>query len=1328
MSGYTLLLVLIHMLTAVASASSFTLHVNNSAELVSGDGSDSSPFQNLDDAFAFVTGHLSNYTKFEIILEQPGDYPLNGDPFADDGGYTFASISVDQPLWLEIVGVSSAVITATPTLASSDAAGPMFSISNGATLAFKNMMLGVPGDAPYLDITWNFNAVDNSSIIFDRVTFGTSVTTLTGASTFMVNNNDQSSTSMMDCSMSSAVYLYPIVTGTSTLDISSMRATDAQKSALTIYATDFAIVRVSDSIFVNQVCWQELQGLVYTDGHAEVHWSNSIVRKRDMNGMDTSFDVFQPMGDSVMYISNSSFEDFGRIVWAWTQSSTTIWNSTFLNNSAASDSRIALVGPVSHLTIDNCTFIANGGGFQSYQYAPITIRNSIFIDHEIGDFVGTMFDLARGAWVQLQNVSMTSSSEFPVNVPSIVVMYDDSYFAADGLTLTGYKCLQCFDIEDAGKFYLTNSTISAVEAETLVFFGRKPIDLITGVEPAVITTTSFFNIQGQVISAALTVLHVQNSTFVNNNGGSLLQLRDTQTNFYFSNCSFTGNTSPENGAVASTCGGTLSFIDTVIANNSANALGGAIFCDFGSGQRLVIKRSKISSNTARVGGAIYSDNLASADQLVLQDLVFDANIAVARGGAWYSSAKSPLVEEGGSIVYNGNMAPGAPTRGTGPLTLGLIAPVEPSLAVYSGDILPKLTLAAYDAYNQTYYTVEDDPILVLEISVLCPYGVEAHNVTLVGQAESLLVDGSATFLGLSVLTNAGNYTLKFAEQPAPGMDTSSLHDVTLPLVIKTCDPPLLLVEIDGSPYPQCRPALCPRGCSPAGACVADGNCTCSVDPSYEGFDCRLKKSVNDSMSFTFANSLVPYTIQARDVLFSNLSQLYQPDYAVVYRSFSPSIDTVVFKYSLMKIASDDFVSYRELQSMIPGTVALLSQLGLPSSDASIVAGDLANIDRGVPGIVIMAIAVLGIFLTAGSEIVIFRRGNNSAPTYTVNSLLAVGTAFLWAYPITDAVEPTSITCRTQILLVPFTLGIILPWLLVKAFYYRYYLMNGVLLRRGMSRSDRNAFLSVFTGLHLLFWAITIVWLTTDLPVPKIQYDESSQLRYWTCQGSAPFTRSPHLFTLLSFSCLLLAISGVVLRRIGSSQFASSIPARQDKMIFGNVFNFLVLGALLVGLVIPEFLNARIQIAVRAVVIFTAAATLVATSFIFRMVETKREGTAGEVTQSMILKIAFSTNQSQKPQTEYIPVKYNKSSLVFWSAAEMDLQLPHLVLYDSESKAGRFYDLKKCQIVKASNYCIRIKPKKQMEELHIQLNSDDAVSAFLQKAESYLNQARKEQNL
>ncbi|TPX66688.1 hypothetical protein SpCBS45565_g04258 [Spizellomyces sp. 'palustris'] len=1308
MSGYTLLFVLVHMLTAVASASSFTLHVNNSAELVSGDGSDSSPFQYLDDALAFVTGHLSNYTKFKIILEQPGDYPLNGDPLADDGGYTFASISDGQPLWLEIVGVSSAVITATPTLANSDASGPMFIIRNGATLAFKNLMLGVPGDAPHLDITWNLNAVDNSSMIFDRVTFGTSVTALTGASTFMVNNKDQSSTKIIDSSMFSAAYLSPILTGTSTLDISFMRATEAQKAALTISAGDFAIVRVSDSIFVNQVCWQELQGLVYTEGHAEVHWSNSIVRKLDMNGMDTSFDVFQPMGNSVMYISNSSFEDFGRIVWAWTQSSTTIWNSTFLNNPAAPDGSIALVGPVSYLTIDNCTFIGNGGKFQSYQYAPITIRNSIFIDHEIGELVGSMFDLARGAWVQLQNVSMTSSREYPVNVPAIVIMYDDSYFAADGLTITGYKCLECFDIEDAGKFYLTNSTISAVEATTLVFFGRKPIDLITGVEPAVITSTSFFNVQGRVISAALTVLHIQNSTFVNNNGSSLLQLRDTQTNFYFSNCSFIGNTSPGNGAVTSTCGGTLSFIDAVIANNSASALGGAIYCDFGSGQRLVMRRSKISGNTARVGGALYSDNLASADQLVLQDLVFDANIAVARGGAWYSSAKSPLVEEGGSVVYNGNLAPGAPARGTGPMTLGLIAPVESSLAVYSGDILPKLTLAAYDAYNQTYYTVEDDPILVLEVSILGPDGLVAHNVTLVGQAESLLVDGSATFLGLSVLTNAGNYTLKFAEQPAPGMDTSYLHDVTLPLVIKACDPPLLLVKIDGSPYPQCRPALCPRGCSPAGVCVADGNCTCSVNPSYEGFDCRLKKSVNDSMSFTFAKSVVPYIIEARDVLFSNLSQLYQPDYAVVYRSFSPSINTVIFKYSLMKTASDDFVSYRELQSMIPGTVALLSQLGLPSSDASILAGDLANIDRGVAGIVIMAIAALGIFMTAGSEIVIFRRNNSLAvPTYTVNSLLAVGTAFMWAYPITDAVAPTSITCRTQILFIPFTLGIILPWLLAKALYYRYYLMNGILLRRGMSGSDRNAFLSLFTVLHLLFWAITIVWLTADLPVPKIQYDVSSQLRHWTCQGSTPFTRSPHLFTLLSFSCLLLTISGVVLRQISSSQFASSIPARQDKMILGNVLNFLVLGALLVGLVIPELLNARMQIAVRAVVVFTGAATLVATSFIFCMAETKREGTAGEVTQSMIFRIAFSTNQIQKPQMEYIPVKYNKSPLVFWSAAEMDLQLPHLVLYDSESKAGRFYDLSKCQILKAADYCIRVKPKKQKEELHLQLNSDDA---------------------
>ncbi|KAI8999159.1 hypothetical protein BC832DRAFT_225769 [Gaertneriomyces semiglobifer] len=108
---------------------------------------------------------------------------------------------------------------------------------------------------------WKLTARTSSSFAFSRVTFGTSAQ-IAAPTTFRIETQDQSTTTISDCTILSATYLHPLNYGTSALNISSLRMVEASKSALTAYLYGSATMHFRDSILIDQVTWRGAQAVV----------------------------------------------------------------------------------------------------------------------------------------------------------------------------------------------------------------------------------------------------------------------------------------------------------------------------------------------------------------------------------------------------------------------------------------------------------------------------------------------------------------------------------------------------------------------------------------------------------------------------------------------------------------------------------------------------------------------------------------------------------------------------------------------------------------------------------------------------------------------------------------------------------------------------------------------------------------------------------------------------------------------------------------------------------------------------------------------------------
>ncbi|KAI8999157.1 hypothetical protein BC832DRAFT_225006 [Gaertneriomyces semiglobifer] len=543
------------------------------------------------------------------------------------------------------------------------------------------------------------------------------------------------------------------------------------------------------------------------------------------------------------------------------------------------------------------------------------------------------------------------------------------------------------------------------------------------------------------------------------------------------------------------------------------------------------------------------------------------------------------------------------------------------------------------------------------------------------------------------------------------------------------------MEVPGTPYVRCRPAICSRGCSPtAGVCIADEFCSCSLNPAFEGFDCSIPKGVNDSISLGFPTSLVPYTTASRELIYAKLSALYNPTYDVVYRSFDedqgsalsrrsadPSQSMVVFRHSLKQAGSNDFLNSREMTSLAAKTSVLLSSAGLPPATSQVETGQLANIDLGGLGISVIAVTAIGIMVTVAMEAFLMRRTARPSWVKLLEALPSLAAVFTWAFPLTEITTPTAVSCKVQVLLAPFTLGIALPHLVAKACYYFYHMKNGVLLSKPMCIGHFRRILIGLVTMNAMYWIITITWVSHDPPVPTIVYRGSSQSRYWTCRSSmTPNERNPYLFVLLGYSVLLLGLSGLLARRIAVSEFAKNA-AGQHKIVLLNVLNILGAGGLLVGLTVPQFLSARVQFIITVLCVYTIAGVLVMARAVYGMavIHAKSDDDIG----SLIRRLAFGTNQSEKT-VEYTPTRSANQLIARWDAVEVEFHSPYLVMIDSDSKKGQFHELKACEASKDVDHCVKLSIKGN-GSVFLQMKSEEEVASWIGNFEQHQSGGVKE---
>ncbi|KAJ3285788.1 hypothetical protein HK104_009328 [Borealophlyctis nickersoniae] len=809
-----------------------------------------------------------------------------------------------------------------------------------------------------------------------------------------------------------------------------------------------------------------------------------------------------------------------------------------------------------------------------------------------------------------------------------------SQISIDGSEFNGFKGRsegRVASANPASSLLVTNSTFEAADGQVYLF-GSSNLTMRNVIFKNWVYSRSFTGIA--VIQATVnTTAFIQNVTFVATNRLSLttsfMSVSDTAT-FVIDGLTMTGYDciNPGHGSCFQVLNnGKFALLNSEVRDMSAPV---AIF---------VILRSSMDRGRYAdmwVDSTIFADNIAS--------------IAVVWPGTmkmWNTTVQGADVSQG----YYPHL-----------ITYGSDA----SIGIYSCSFHVEA-----DNYTPDSGAVLGEPItdLTVEDTVFARNHADGNggvfqfdlSASSVSMRNVTFIDNTANIGGTRVIAKPGSYMLEISH-PSEGMSSIVLDKILLPLNIIM-------------PIPKNGPS---RG-GKRSARMSTG-----LDPSYEGFDCSIKKGVNDSMALKFSADQYPYTLATRDSIYSNLSVAHAP-YQVIFRSFdllgsggqnvnasllrrgSSSDATLVFTYSLMDVETSKFLTSSQLSDVASNT-NFSQYLSTVTPAVSIETGDIDNVRITEAGPIIVTFISIGVMVLKRDAKVV------GATSLELHVLLGTGIAFLYAFPLADVVQPTVASCRTQVVLVPLHLGLIIPTLLVKGFDYYAKRKNQKAVAQGISTWVLQRYLGAIALMNLLHWILAIVWLSVAAPVPTQVFIADSQSRYWVCgsngaSGADAKSQVGFIGVLVGLDAALLLVAIWVIRgvREGVPNYRRLIPAFEDKFLLFNTTNLGVLGSVFVGLFLPNFMGGTAQFALRVAIVLVIATGLWATFFgvkVFGLL-TGRETNDHEHGADMdfVLKLALGSSK----ETTYLSIRPSAATLRPWSAAEVDIVPPFIAFRDSETE-------------------------------------------------------------
>ncbi|TPX61175.1 hypothetical protein PhCBS80983_g01313 [Powellomyces hirtus] len=1218
-----------------------------------GSGVQSNPWRDVDAAITQALGDL-NGGKIRILLTSPGEYALNAEnyDFAAWGNDIDLEITGEPTSWDGNDGPKIVRGSSVPT------SKVQFTMGYGVTLTMSNLIFGlpntpVPGNGTLFK--WWFGMdVFMSNMYFNNITFqggsNPDFETKNDVLSIQFSTEDSFMNTLVhaECKVLPGVYYYP------TLSYSFVTIVGLQFKGPSIFAMRSGILSVDliDSVIIK-----------FTVSESTVNYPNPVA-------------VFSEYYNAVL-TKQHEFIIIRK-------------DATVTAAGVSLRGNVGQISVIGKFTITDSEISSKYDTYRTEVNAKDAQVTFYLKDHTAAHDAGASqlyYILATAeAKLQLTNTVIQSTATLP---SGILQCNGTATVALKAVTVTGHNCISdCIRLNEMGVLTITDSTFSKIVTQGSAFKLER-LETDENWPVTVVKNSAFTEISNTVFSGSLATLEVHTSAFRHCRGASVLKPAAAST-FTFDRCSFSNNWTPNDGSLISDCEGSVHFTNTSFTSNYAGGRGGALYCTVDSGQCTIsVINSTFTNNTANVGGGMFIDRFSETPNLVVQRVNFSNNRALEYGGAWYTLARKALSFD--DIRYMGNTAPHLPDRGTASSTFVPFGNWE-SLSLISGDTLPTFGISTIDSYQQPVM-FEQENAAVVEIGLVDMNGTEVISslATLYGPTVGVVDGGKLSFENVRVFGKTGSYRIRLAEDSSTEM--SQFQPVMRPVNISTCEAPRQLLPALDTSELECRLPICQRGCSsPAGLCVADGHCSC-IDPLYEGIACQLKKGENDSLTFAFSSGtavfagstdVYEYSVKGRDTMLSQIEKIYKDKYIVIYRDFQSTIqpklarrdtgsntgETLYLKFSLADAQTGSFLDYRQLRAE---STALQAALVSPQSmGVQVLEGALANTRITSAGSIIVIVCstlcVLMVLAVAGT---LFAKRENTAirgTTHNLDMLLALGLAGLFAFPITDTTEPTTLSCRVQIWMLPWSIGLVSSILLVKAWGHYIRRKNKMALIAELPMSFKKAGVAVVVAIQLLYFALIAAWQAVEAPSPQLIY--ASQDRFWSCGG----TEKKQTGFIIAFIGLTGALLLMACRfSYETIKIGWPVPALEDKFILVNAVNMLITGAISAGILLPNMMNGSAQFALRAAVMLLVAAGATASllGYKLRLVF----GPGGSSEDAMETKIKSIAMKSQKSSSLYQNVKYvpcKPESALVWQAIQVSLVQSYLELTDIDTKKGRFF--------------------------------------------------------
>lgn len=477
-------------------------------------------------------------------------------------------------------------------------------------------------------------------------------------------------------------------------DNSHFSSNIARKDGGAVFASGGSSITMDNSFFSNNLAFDH-GGVLFVSNYSNINTSSSYFNQNEAGEykeillaiIGGSIPVYYRTlllenlthisGGGVMYasqnssitIDNSSFSNNtgsfnGGVLHANTYSSITITCSYFSNNVAGNDGGTAYILMYSNMTVRNTTFqdslaISGGGALFASDESNIYVNSSFFTDNEAGRFGGALFAW-MGSSIALGNSCLDSNRA------------GRTRYALDHLIGRSG-----FSIDQAGGavFLLKQSNIIIMNSSIINNeAGACGGGLFTDSSVSIIHNSNFSKNsagnEGGGIFADLSTITINNTFFGGNSadksGGVIYaDLRSTVT---VNNTHFNSNTAGATGGVAhANLNSTIIAENSMIHNNTASYYGGFVYADT---VIITIRNCFFGSNSASIGGGIlftvnsigvhidnnsFTDSKAgyggviyifTSENIIVNNSHFENNQARQEGGAIYASLRSKL------IVYN----------------------------------------------------------------------------------------------------------------------------------------------------------------------------------------------------------------------------------------------------------------------------------------------------------------------------------------------------------------------------------------------------------------------------------------------------------------------------------------------------------------------------------------------------------------------------------------------------------------------------------------------------------------------------------------------------